>query len=84
MKRPKAINVVPQQDYCLVVTFDNEEVRVFDVKPYLDFKPFTELRNISLFHTVKTAGLSIEWIHGQDICPDDLYYNSTLLENGYE
>jgi len=21
-------------------------------------------------------GLSVEWIHGQDICPDELYYNS--------
>jgi len=82
MKRPKAINVVPQQDYCLLVTFDNVEVGIFDVKPYLDFKPFTELRNINLFYTVKTAGLSIEWIHGQDICPDDLYYNSTLFRDG--
>jgi hypothetical protein len=26
---------------------------------------------------VKPAGLSIEWLYGQDICPDELYYNST-------
>ena len=76
MIRPKAINVEPCPDYCLLVTFSNNEKRLFDVKPYLDFKPFKELRNITLFSTVKIAGLSIEWLHGQDICPDELYYNS--------
>jgi len=50
--------------------------KIFDVKPYLDFKPFDELINTAAFNTVKTAGLSIEWINGQDICPDELYYNS--------
>jgi len=81
MQRPRATSVVPQPDYCLLVTFDNEEVRVFDVKPYLDFKPFEELRSQQVFNTVRPAGLSIEWIHGQDICPDDLYYNSVPLDS---
>ncbi|MDR0442810.1 MAG: DUF2442 domain-containing protein [Treponema sp.] len=76
MLRPKAIDVKPCADYLLLVTFSNNERRFFDVKPYLDFKPFTELRNMTLFNTVKPAGLSVEWLHGQDICPDELYYNS--------
>ena len=76
MIRPKAIKVEPRSDYCLLVTFNNNEKRLFDVKPYLDFMPFNELRNASLFNTVKPGGLSIEWLHGQDICPDELYYNS--------
>ena len=82
MIRPKAIDVMPQPDYFLLITFDNQEKRLFDVKPYLDFKPFNELKSKTLFKTVKPAGLSIEWIHGQDICPDELYYDSTpFLEN---
>jgi len=76
MIRPKAIAVEPRPDYYLMVTFSNNEKRLFDVKPYLDFKPFSELRNPVLFNTVKPAGLSVEWLHGQDICPDELYYNS--------
>jgi len=59
MIRPKAIDVEPYPDYCLLVTFSNNEKRLFDVKPYLDFKPFNELRNITLFNTVKPAGLSV-------------------------
>ncbi|MGL4484598.1 MAG: DUF2442 domain-containing protein [Anaerovoracaceae bacterium] len=76
MLRPKAMKVTPQDDYFLLITFDNNEKRLFDVKPYFDFKPFAELRNKVLFNTVKPAGLSVEWIHNQDICPDELYYNS--------
>ncbi|MCL2440881.1 MAG: DUF2442 domain-containing protein [Treponema sp.] len=76
MIRPRAIDVKPHPDYCLIITFSNNEKRLFDVKPYLDFKPFMELKNLTLFNTVKTAGLSVEWLHGQDICPDELYFNS--------
>jgi hypothetical protein len=74
--RPKAIDVKTCLDYCLLVTFSNNEKRLFDVKPYFDFKPFSELGNVTLFNTAKPAGLSVEWLHGQDICPDELYYNS--------
>ena len=79
MARPKVINVIPQPDYCLLVTFDNQELRLFDVKPYLDFEAFRELKNLRLFNAVRSAGLSVEWEHGQDICPDELYYNSTPI-----
>jgi len=81
MIRPKAIDVIPQTDYCILVTFSNDEKRIFDVKPYLEFKPFIELKRSAVFNTVKPAGLSIEWIHGQDICPDDLYYNSVPIRS---
>ena len=84
MIRPKAVSVIPQSGYCLLVTFSNGEKRVFDVKPYLDFKPFNELRNPAVFSTVKAAGLSVEWIHGQDICPDELYYNSVPISQNAE
>jgi len=81
MIRPKAIDVEPRSDYRLLVTFSNNEKRLFDVKPYLQFKPFNELRNATLFNTAKPAGLSVEWLHGQDICPDELYYNSVPVDN---
>ena len=76
MLRPRAIAVEPAPDYFLLVTFDNKERRLFDVKPYLDHVAYRELKAPTLFRTVKPAGLSVEWLHGQDICPDELYYNS--------
>ncbi|HBN85070.1 MAG TPA: DUF2442 domain-containing protein [Clostridiales bacterium] len=76
--RPRAVDVKPLEDYKLLVTFNNNETRVFDVKPYLDFKPFEQLRNKEIFKTVRVGGLSVEWVTGQDVCPDELYYNSNV------
>lgn len=77
--RPRAISVKPLNDYKLLVTFSNNETKVFDVKPYLEYKQFSNLKNISIFNTVKISGLSIEWIDGTDICPDELYNNSVTV-----
>ena len=77
--RPRAISVKPLSDYKLLVTFSNNEIKIFDVKPYLEYKQFSNLKNISIFNTVKISGLSIEWIDGTDICPDELYNNSVTV-----
>ena len=79
MLRPSAIEVTPADNYTLLITFDNKERRLFDVKPHLDHPAFRELKTPALFRTVKPAGLSVEWLHGQDICPDELYYNSVSV-----
>lgn len=71
--KPKAIEVKPLQNYTLQITFDNGESGIFDVKPYLEYIQFKDLKNEELFKTVKIAGLSIEWDNGADICPDELY-----------
>ena len=77
---PIAVNVVPLPDHYLLVTFDNQQIRLFDVKPYFGFKAFKELEGSHLFNTVKIAGLSVEWLNGQDICPCELYYSSTPVK----
>lgn len=75
--RPKAIDVKPLNDYILEIVFDNGEKKQFDVKPYFKFKPFEELKDEKKIKKVKISGLSIEWENGADICPDELYSNSS-------
>lgn len=77
--RPKAIDVKVLNDYTLEITFDNNEKKIFDVKPYFKFKLFEELKDINKFNSVKISGLSIEWENGADICPDELYTNSVKI-----
>ena len=74
--RPRAIEVEPLENYILKIKFDNQEVKKFDVKPYLKYKAFEKLKDKKIFNTVKINGLSISWINGEDICPDELYSNS--------
>ena len=58
--RPKAIEVKPMDDYKLNVTFDNGEVRIYDVKPLIKGEWFGELKDKSIFNTVHIEGLSVE------------------------
>lgn len=74
--RPKAIDVKPIENYNLLVTFENGEKRIYDVKPLIKGDWFGQLKDINIFNSVRIAGLSIEWAGGQDVCPDDLYYSS--------
>ena len=76
---PKAIKVEPKPDYQILVGFDNNETRIFDVKPLIKGEWFGKLGDPVYFKTVHIAGLSVEWEDGQDICPDDLYELSVPL-----
>ena len=74
------VYVKPLDDYKLLLRFDNKEERIFDVKPYLEDNYFSPLKSKAIFETVRTNQLTIEWIGNIDICPDELYYNSVLVE----
>lgn len=76
MLRPTATKVVPLNDYMLRVSFDNGEVKEFDVKPYIRGNWYGELSDTAYFKSVFANGYTIEWANGQDICPDELYFNS--------
>ncbi len=81
MKRIKPINVKSMGDYQLLIEFNSGEKKVFDCKPYINGDWFSELQNKDYFNSVRVSGNTIEWTHGQDICPDCLYDNSILLKS---
>lgn len=79
MLRPTAKTVVPMKDYILRIFFDNGETKDFDVKPYICGGWYGELENPAYFKSVFANGYTVEWADGQDICPDELYYNSVVV-----
>jgi len=70
---PRVINVRPEQNFKLLITFNNGEMKSFDVKPYLEIGIFKELQDESIFNSVKPFLGSIQWANGVDLCPDTLY-----------
>jgi hypothetical protein len=70
------IDVNPEPNYKLKLTFENGEKRLFDVSEYLEMGMFSELKDITIFNSVKVAFDSIEWINGIDIEPEELYEKS--------
>jgi hypothetical protein len=73
---PRIKNVTPNSDFTLNLEFTNNEVKIFDVKPYLDIGIFKELKDYNKFKNVKVFLGSIQWSGGQDLCPDTLYLES--------
>ena len=77
---PTAVSVKPLDEYQLLVTFENKETKLFDMKPLLkdmQGKWYGELLDPDYFRTVYIGGGSVEWPNEQDVCPDCLYEDST-------
>lgn len=73
---PRIKKVIALENYQIKLTFDNGEVRVFNVTPYLEQGFFKELKEKNYFKRVNLLLGSISWPHGQDFCPDTLYEES--------
>lgn len=76
------IEVKPQSDFILLLTFENGEKRSFDMKPYLEKGIFQELKNEHLYRTVRVAFDTIEWENEAAFDPETLYQESQLLTDG--
>lgn len=67
---PRVTAVKPHPDYTITLVFTNGEVRRFDVKPYLDKGFFRELKDMSVFNSVRPSLGSVQWENGQDFCQE--------------
>ena len=76
MLMPIIKNVEVLDNYQIKVTYENEKVKIYDMKKNLDYEAFKNLKNYELFKKVHPAGETIEWETGEDVNPEDLYYNS--------
>ncbi len=76
---PRVSKVSANQDYTLQIRFENGEQKLFDVKPYLEIGNFCELKDMSVFNSVKEFLGSIQWKNGLDLCPDMLYEEGILI-----
>jgi hypothetical protein len=74
-------DVKPSENYTLLLTFSNGEVRRFDMKPYLDLEMFSELKNLKIFNSVRKSFDTIQWDNEADIDPDILYNESKIIDS---
>ena len=68
--------VEPLVDYQLLLTFENGEKRIFDMKPYMERGIFKELKDEKKFRSVRVSFDSIEWCNQADFDPEFLYEKS--------
>ena len=72
----KVIKVKVLEDYKLELTFDNNVVKMKDMKPHLNSGVFKVLKNIEIFDSVKISYGAISWNGDIDLCADYLYETS--------
>ncbi len=72
-------NVKPESNYNLLLTFENGEQRRFDMNPYLSLGIFQELKDITLFNSVRINFDTIEWDNEADLDPEILYTDSIAI-----
>ncbi|MDR1706129.1 MAG: DUF2442 domain-containing protein [Clostridiales bacterium] len=81
---PRVTGVHTITDYQLLLTFNNNERRIFDAKPLLKLKVFEPLRNEAIFNAVKVSYGSIMWPQDIDYCPDTLYIESVPEQDFFD
>ncbi len=69
--------VTPLKDFSLRIVFDTGEIKILDMKPYLNFGVFKKISTYENFTNVRVAFDTIEWGGGVDLDPEFVYQKST-------
>ena len=76
---PRPKEVKPIEYYKLEITFNNGEKRIYDMNRLLETNFYRKLKNKSIFNSVKVSDITLEWVTGEDICPEEIYHNSIKI-----
>lgn len=80
---PRPLEVKALENYLLYIKFKNGEEKIYDMKENLKYKFYQNLKEINNFKNVYISGINIEWKTGEDIAPENLYYDS-IPKNEYK
>ena len=91
--RKKIVDVIPNDDFTLTISFDNGEKRVLDMAPMLTkgtvFETFADIKNFRRVYIDENHSIAwdinpdidsnIVWNNKVDLCPDSCYIDSIPL-----
>ncbi len=72
-------NLTPLPDWKLKVETDDGQTGVFDVRPYLAYEAFEELKDAAAFTKVANRGYFVEWECGADLSADTIFARMTVV-----
>ena len=75
MKTPAWVvrEVVPREDYTLLLTFADGDKRLYNALPLLNKAIFADLKSLPFFLTARVSGDTVIWNDDVDIAPEHLY-----------
>jgi hypothetical protein len=76
MQSPNIKEASVLNDHKLLIKFVNDEEKIFDMEPYLDYPVFKSLKNLREFNDFMIEDGTIEWKCGADLSQDTFYIES--------
>ena len=74
---PDIIEVKVLREYYIYIKFKTGEEKVYDMtKSIKEIDYYKKLKDRKYFENVKPRGETVEWEEGEDVCPENLYYDS--------
>lgn len=78
---PDIIGVKALDNYLIYLMYATEEEKIYDMKKLINKNKFYKrLLDKQYFKSIKIRGDSLEWENGEDIAPENLYYESIDLK----
>lgn len=74
---PDIIGVKALDNYLIYLKYETNEEKIYSMENLINENRFYEkLKDKEYFKNVKSRGDSIEWEKGEDVAPENLYYDS--------
>ena len=70
---PRIKKAVANDNHTISIVFTNDEIGLFDLKPFLEKGKFKELKDINNFKRFHLDDGVINWYNELDISPDTVY-----------
>ena len=76
---PRIKNVIANDNYDLIIEYETNEKKIYNMKQQIEKSYFEKLKDINYFKLAKSVQTTIEWPDGEDIDPNELYEKSCLI-----
>ncbi len=74
---PRILEVRVLRENYIYIKFKTGEEKVYDMTKCIDeIEYYKKLKDRKYFENVKPRGCTVEWEEGEDVCPENLYYDS--------
>ena len=70
---PKLIKAVPLNNHELQLIYNNKEIRIFSLQPFLHLPIYNKLKDMTYFKKLTIWFNTIQWEDNIDIDPESLY-----------
>lgn len=78
---PDILKVKALDNYMLEILFTTNEKKIYNMKELIEKNLiYKNLKDVEYFKKVRSRGETVEWENGEDVCPEELYYNSKPIK----